>query len=81
MKILQCVGDIDPALGGSVEAARQLSRALQRLGHRAELVTLREPQLDWTARWRGAVHCAGPSSTRYLYSPPRELDRRARHPL
>jgi len=69
MKILQCVGDIDPALGGSVEAARQLSRALHWLGHRAELVTLRQPQPDWTAGWRGAVHCAGPSSTRYLYSP------------
>ena len=44
MKILQCVGDIDPALGGSVEAARQLSHALHRLGHRPELVTLRRPQ-------------------------------------
>ncbi|HET9321224.1 MAG TPA: glycosyltransferase [Bryobacteraceae bacterium] len=69
MKILQCVGDIDPALGGSVEAARQLSDSLHRLGHRAELVTLRQPQLDWTAGWQGAVHCAGPSATRYLYSP------------
>ena len=69
MKILQCVGDIDPALGGSVEAARQLSHALDRLGHRAELVTLRQPQPGWAAGWRGAVHHAGPASTRYLYSP------------
>ena len=69
MKILQCVGDMDPALGGSVEAARQLSHALDRLGHRAELVTLRPPRQDWTAQWRGAVHYAGPASTRYLYSP------------
>src|SRR5580692_11530309 len=69
MKILQCVGDIDPALGGSVEAARQLSHALYRLGHRPEVVTLQPPRLDWAAEWRGAVHYLGPSSTRYLYSP------------
>src|SRR5713101_9947347 len=69
MNILQCVGDIDPALGGSVEAARQLAIALDRLGHGAELVTLRQPRPDWIAGWPGAVHCAGPSLTRYLYSP------------
>ena len=69
MKILQCVGDIDPALGGSVEAARQLSHALGRLGHRPELVTLRQPREEWAAAWLGAVHCAGPAATRYLYSP------------
>jgi glycosyltransferase involved in cell wall biosynthesis len=68
MRILQCVGDIDPALGGSVEAARQISIGLDRLGHRVELVTLRRPQPEWTAHWPGAVHYAGPSSTRYLYS-------------
>ena len=39
MNILQCVGNIDPALGGSVEAARQLAIALDRLGHGVELVT------------------------------------------
>ena len=69
MRILQCVGDIDPALGGSVEAARQLSHALGRLGHRPELVTLRPPREEWSAAWLGAVHCPGPASTRYLYSP------------
>jgi glycosyltransferase involved in cell wall biosynthesis len=69
MKILQCVGDIDPALGGSVETARQISHALDRLGHRPEVVTLQPPRPDWTAQWRGAVHYVGPSSTRYLYSP------------
>ncbi len=69
MKILQCVGDIDPALGGSVEGARQLSHALHRLGHSAELVTVRRPQPEWIAGWKGAVHCAGPAATRYLYSP------------
>jgi len=69
MNILQCVGDIDPALGGSVEAARQLAIALHRLSHRADLVTLRRPQPDWIAAWPGAVHCAGPARTKYLYSP------------
>jgi glycosyltransferase involved in cell wall biosynthesis len=68
MKILQCVGDIDPALGGSVEAARQLSVALDRLGHAVELVTLRRPQPAWLEEWPGAVHYLGPSATRYLYS-------------
>jgi len=69
MNILQCVGNIDPALGGSVEAARQLAIALDRLGHGVELVTLRRPQTDWIAGWPGTVHCSGPSHTRYLYSP------------
>ena len=68
LKILQCVGDIDPAMGGSVEAARQLSLALARLGHAPELVTLRQPQPEWLASWSGPVHCAGPANTRYLYS-------------
>ena len=62
------MGDIDPALGGSVEAARQLSIALDRLGHAVESVTLRRPQVEWMAEWAGAVHYAGPASTRYLYS-------------
>jgi glycosyltransferase involved in cell wall biosynthesis len=62
------VGDIDPGLGGSVEAARQLSIALDRLGHSVETVTLRQPRAEWTAEWAGAVHYAGPASTRYLYS-------------
>lgn len=69
MKILQCVGDLDPALGGSVEAARQLSHALARLGHRPEVVTLRAPRRQWSSAWQGGVHYAGPASTRYLYSP------------
>ncbi len=69
MKILQCVGDIDPALGGSVEAARQLSHALHSLGHNAELLTARRPKPEWIAAWKGAVHCVGPAATRYLYSP------------
>jgi len=66
---LQCVGDIDPGLGGSVEAARQLSMALDRLGHAVELVTLRQPLPEWTAMWPGAVHSAGRASTRYLFNP------------
>jgi glycosyltransferase involved in cell wall biosynthesis len=68
LKILQCVGDIDPAMGGSVEAARQLSLALAALGHAPELVTLRPAEPEWLESWRGASHCAGPANTRYLYS-------------
>ena len=52
-----------------MEAARQLTIALHRLGHTADLVTLCPPQAEWTAAWPGAVHCAGPARTRYLYSP------------
>jgi glycosyltransferase involved in cell wall biosynthesis len=51
-----------------VEAARQLSVALERLGHAVELVTLRQPKPEWTVEWPGAVHCAGCASTRYLYN-------------
>jgi glycosyltransferase involved in cell wall biosynthesis len=69
VKILQCVGDIDPALGGSVEAARQLSIALDDLGHTADLLTLSEPRDAWKGDWRGKIHSVGPSSTYYLYNP------------
>lgn len=68
MKVLQCVGDINPALGGSVEAARQLSLALGDLGHEPELVTLAAPRPEWVAQWHGPVHYAGPATTYYLYS-------------
>ena len=68
MRILQCVGDIDPALGGSVEAARLLAAGLHQQGHHPELVTLREPRAEWTEAWRGPVHHAGRSATRYLYN-------------
>lgn len=68
MRILQCVGDINPALGGSVEAARQLSVALNSLGHSVDLVTLSALRDGWQDEWRGAVHCLGPASTSYLYS-------------
>jgi glycosyltransferase involved in cell wall biosynthesis len=68
LRILQCVGDIDPAMGGSVEAARQLSLALAALGHTPELLTLRPARPEWSASWSGTSHCAGPAQTRYLYS-------------
>jgi hypothetical protein len=51
MRILQCTGDIDPAMGGSVEAARQISIALDKSGHSVELVTLRPPQPEWIEQW------------------------------
>lgn len=68
MRILQCVGDINPALGGSVEAARQLSIALDRQGHTVELLTLSPPDPSWVDEWRSKVHCAGPALTCYLYT-------------
>jgi glycosyltransferase involved in cell wall biosynthesis len=68
LRILQCVGDINPALGGSVEAARQLSLALARLGHSPELVTVRPIRPEWMENWRGRAYFAGPAATRYLYT-------------
>jgi glycosyltransferase involved in cell wall biosynthesis len=81
MRILQCTGDIDPAMGGSVEAARQISIALDKSGHSVELVTLRQPRPEWIDQWRGAVHYIGPASTRYLYnrSLPNWIAERANH--
>ncbi len=68
MKILQCVADIDPALGGSVEAARLLTAALLRQGHRVEVLTLVEPRAGWAEAWGTRVICPGPSTTYYLYN-------------
>lgn len=51
-----------------MEAARQLSIALDRLGHAVELVTLQEPRQEWAVEWPGTVNCLGRASTRYLYN-------------
>lgn len=68
MKMLQCVADLNPALGGSVEAARLLTVALIKQGHTVEILTLVEPQPQWLEAWKTVAHCPGPSSTYYLYN-------------
>lgn len=64
MRILQCVNDLDPALGGSVEAARQLGIALMQQGHVVEVVTLAEAAGDW----RTKIHSLAPSATYYFFN-------------
>jgi glycosyltransferase involved in cell wall biosynthesis len=68
MRMLQCVADLNPALGGSVEAARLLTVALLQQGHTVEVLTLVNPEPEWTEKWRTVAHWPGPSITYYLYN-------------
>jgi glycosyltransferase involved in cell wall biosynthesis len=67
VRILQCVDSIDPARGGSVEAARLLTAALGRLGHTVEIVTLFPPEAEWAGNWQAKIHCAGAPLGYYGY--------------
>jgi glycosyltransferase involved in cell wall biosynthesis len=68
MRMLQCVADVNPAWGGSVEAARLLTVALLKQGHTVEVLTLVEPKPEWMEEWGTVAYCPGPSATYYLYN-------------
>jgi glycosyltransferase involved in cell wall biosynthesis len=72
MRILQCVTTLDPRVGGSVEAGRQLTIGMLRQGHDVEVVTLDKPEEkdDKQAErgWPCTIHRLGPTYSYYLYS-------------
>lgn len=68
MKMLHCVADLNPAWGGSVEAARLLTVSLLEQGHAVEVLTLVEPKPEWMEKWGAVAHWPGPSITYYLYN-------------
>src|ERR1700691_4104267 len=68
MKILHVVTNIDPKLGGSVEAARQMAMAMQSCGVEIEALTLVEPRKGWAEDWAVPVHALGGAVSRYAYT-------------
>ena len=68
MKILQLVQTLDPSAGGVARAVITLGRALVRLGHDAEIVSLDEPDALWLKEIEPRVHALGAGLTNYRYS-------------
>jgi glycosyltransferase involved in cell wall biosynthesis len=68
MKILHVVTDLDPRLGGSVEAARQMAMSMQACGVDIEVLTLVSPREEWMKDWPVKIHAVGSTRSRYCYS-------------
>src|SRR5690349_3226628 len=69
MKILHVVNNLDPHLGGSVEAARHMASGMAASGALVEVLSLVEPHSAWLDHWPVPVHGLGGTRTSYLYTP------------
>jgi len=69
MKVLHVVNNLDPRLGGSVEAARLMACGMAEHGAQVEVLSLVEPQRTWLDHWPVPVHGLGNTHTSYLYTP------------
>jgi glycosyltransferase involved in cell wall biosynthesis len=68
MNVLHVVTNLDPMLGGSVEAARQIAAAMQRCGVTTEVLTLVSPRSDWLKMWPMPVYGLGKVLSHYRYT-------------
>ncbi|HZQ56106.1 MAG TPA: glycosyltransferase [Bryobacteraceae bacterium] len=72
MRILHILRTLDPAWGGPVEGARNLTdRALAR-GYTVEIACLDDPQSAWIPFWRPTIHALGRRRSMYGFN--RHLD-------
>src|SRR5579863_408206 len=68
MKILHVMRTLDPAWGGPVEGARNLtSQALLR-GYGVEILCADDPASPWLAGWNTRIHAAGPGLLKYGFT-------------
>jgi glycosyltransferase involved in cell wall biosynthesis len=70
MKILQSIHSLNPAIGGPMEAVRQLSAVLTSRGHRVEVICLDSPADHWIREYPVAVHAIGRGRGGYAYARP-----------
>lgn len=63
------VNNLDPRLGGSVEAARLMACGMAECGAEVEVLSLVEAQQKWLDHWPVSVHGLGSTRTSYLYTP------------
>ena len=68
MKYLHIIRSLDLRLGGPNEALRQLTRAMNALGHQTEVATLDAPGESWVTGFGSPVHALGPGAGFYGYS-------------
>jgi glycosyltransferase involved in cell wall biosynthesis len=72
MRILHVLRTLDPAWGGPIEGARNLTGRALAKGYTVEIVCLDDPGSPWLASWRPKVHPLG--CGRAVYGFNRELD-------
>lgn len=62
MTHLHVIATLNPAVGGPVEAVRQMDRIAQSIGLDMEVATLDAAATPWAKDFSSPVHCLGPSS-------------------
>jgi len=68
MRFLHLIASVDPAGGGPIEGATQLHRALAKLGHDGEFVSLDAADAPCAAGFDAPLHALGPGRGRFGYS-------------
>ncbi len=68
MKILHVIGSADPTRGGPIEAIRQASLSLGKMGHTIEVVCADPPDSKWLEGFPFKVIALGPAISRYMYT-------------
>lgn len=67
-RILHVIPSLQPALGGTVECAKQIANALLRQNCEVEIVCLDRPEADWIKSYTAKVHALGGRLPRLKYS-------------
>lgn len=68
LRVLDVIQSLNPALGGPAEGLRQISAAMQRLGHASEVVSLDCATDGWLRAFPAPVHPLGPRHGRFGYA-------------
>jgi glycosyltransferase involved in cell wall biosynthesis len=68
MKILHVIRTLDPAWGGPVEGARNLTSQAALRGHGVEVVCVDDPESPWLAGWNTEIHAMGPGVLKYGFT-------------
>jgi len=69
VRVLHVISSVDPADGGTIEAAKQSGLALQQLGHVVEIACVDAPDAPWVKGYPLTVRPLGPAMSRYAFAP------------
>ncbi len=69
MRILHIIASVDPKLGGPIQAVKQFSSSMAKLGHSYEVATCDDPAADFVKAFPVPVHACGPSKLSIAYTP------------
>jgi len=68
LKLLNVTSSIDPAAGGVSESILRISKAVMKLGHDVEIVSVDAPDSPWRDKLQVPVHMKGPARGPLEYS-------------